>query len=66
LEGKPELGVKGLLPLFEEFMTLQKYNKEHVEQVRTYMNFLLARAKGEVPTGAKFIREFVLNHPAYK
>jgi glutamate--cysteine ligase catalytic subunit len=66
LEGKPELGVKGLLPLFEEFMALQKYNNEHVEQVRTFTNFLLARSKGEVPTGARFIRDFVLNHSAYK
>jgi glutamate--cysteine ligase catalytic subunit len=66
LEGKPEVGVKGIMPLFEEFMALQKYNKEHVEKVRSYTNFLLARSKGEVPTGAKFMRDFVLNHPAYK
>lgn len=26
----------------------------------------MARAKGEVPTGAKFIREYILNHPLYK
>ena len=31
-----------------------------------YLNFLLARAKGEKPTGARYIRDFVLNHPAYK
>jgi hypothetical protein len=26
----------------------------------------MARAKGEVPTGAKFIREYIINHPLYK
>lgn len=26
----------------------------------------MARAKGEVKTGARLIREFVLKHPAYK
>ena len=31
-----------------------------------FLSFLLERAKGEVKTGAKFIRDFVLNHPAYK
>ena len=30
------------------------------------MDFLLARAKGEVPTGAKFMREYILQHPLYK
>lgn len=30
------------------------------------MQFVLERAKGEVQTGAHYIREFVLNHPEYK
>lgn len=29
------------------------------------MNFLLARAKGEIPTGAKFIREVIANSEFY-
>ena len=29
------------------------------------MNFLLARAKGDIPTGAKFIREVIVNSEFY-
>ena len=31
----------------------------------TFLNFLSDRAKGVVPTGASFIRNFVVSHPAY-
>jgi len=31
-----------------------------------YLTFLLERAKGEIKTGARFIRDFVLNHKDYK
>ena len=47
-------------------MALKGWTASQVEQTRDYLNFLLARAKGELPTGAKFIREFVLKHPNYK
>ena len=30
------------------------------------MSFLLDRSKGKIKTGARFIREFVLNHQEYK
>lgn len=30
------------------------------------MQFVLERAKGEVQSGAHYIREFVLNHPKYE
>jgi glutamate--cysteine ligase catalytic subunit len=31
-----------------------------------YMDFLLNRAKGKLPTAASFIRQFVASHPEYK
>lgn len=31
-----------------------------------FLEFLLARARGEIKTGARFIRDFVLQHPDYK
>lgn len=65
LEGKPDIGYKGLYPLIEEYMDQQRFNKEEVAKVRTFMAFLMDRSKGLVPTGAKFIRNFVLNHPEY-
>jgi hypothetical protein len=30
------------------------------------LSFVMARADGDVPTGAHFIREYVTNHPFYK
>ena len=47
-------------------MEIQKYTSEHVDQIEVILEFLSARAKGEVPTGARFIREYVQGHPLYK
>ena len=30
------------------------------------MSMLLERAKGEIKTGARYMRDFILNHPAYE
>jgi glutamate--cysteine ligase catalytic subunit len=65
LVGKEEIGFKGIYPLIEEFMEEQAYPKDKVAQVRIFLAFLLERAKGEVKTGARFIRDFVLEHPEY-
>jgi hypothetical protein len=37
-----------------------------LNRVRSFFDFLLARAKDEVKTGAKLIRDFVLSYPYYK
>ena len=66
LMGKPEINYKGLYPLIDEFMLLKGYNKEEVGQIKTYLSFLSARAKGDVPTGASYMRDFVTHHPSYK
>lgn len=34
--------------------------------VDTYLEFIHKRAAGELKTGAQWMREFVMNHPAYK
>ena len=47
-------------------MTLKKWPEEQVQQTNTYLEFLSRRARGQIPTGAKFIRDFVLSHPSYK
>jgi glutamate--cysteine ligase catalytic subunit len=31
-----------------------------------YFDFLLARSKGDLPSAATFVRDFVKNHPSYK
>ena len=60
LMGKPERGFKGIFPLIRAFMDLKEYKQAHKDQIEQILDFLLARAKGEVPTGARFIREFVM------
>lgn len=66
LEGKESIKFKGVYPLIEEYMENKKYEKEVVEEVRSYLNFLLMRAKGQIKTGARIIRDFVMSHPDYK
>ena len=50
----------------EEFMALKGFDKGKVAEIRNYLAFLSDRAKGEVPTGAKFIRDLVTSHTGYK
>ncbi len=47
-------------------MTLKKWPEEQVKETNVYLQFLAKRARGLIPTGTKFIRDFVLNHPNYK
>lgn len=47
-------------------MVNKGFNKEDAGHINHYLSFLTDRAKGEVPTGARFIRDFVVNHPDYK
>jgi glutamate--cysteine ligase catalytic subunit len=42
------------------------YEKDVIDQINLSLNFLLRRAKGEIKTGARMIRDFVHSHPEYK
>jgi glutamate--cysteine ligase catalytic subunit len=66
LAGKPELNYVGIYPLIDEFMAIKNYSADQKMEVKMYLDFLLARAKGEVKTDAKFIRDFVMNHEKYE
>ena len=66
LAGKPEIKFKGIYPLIEEYMADRKYGQAVIEKIRVYLNFLIARAHGQIKTGARVIRDFVMSHPAYK
>ena len=46
LEGKPEIKFKGIYPLIEEYLADRKYDQKIIRQIRVYLRFLLARAKG--------------------
>lgn len=66
LEGKEEVGYIGLYPLIYKFIELQNYSEEQKKKLKTFLDYMLDKAKGEVPTGARFMREFVHKHPAYQ
>ncbi|OMJ78047.1 hypothetical protein SteCoe_22250 [Stentor coeruleus] len=36
------------------------------EKIIVYLNLICKRANGELPTGAKFLRNLIRNHPDYK
>eukprot|EP01022_Parablepharisma_sp_SALTPOND_P020409 TRINITY_DN371_c0_g1_i1.p2 TRINITY_DN371_c0_g1~~TRINITY_DN371_c0_g1_i1.p2 ORF type:complete len:665 (+),score=68.02 TRINITY_DN371_c0_g1_i1:8120-10114(+) len=56
-------GYIGIFPLISELLEKEEGD---TEKIKEYMEFLLGRAKGKYRTGAKYIRDFVRNHPEYK
>ena len=46
-------------------MELKGWSDDHKAQIMRFVNFLGKRSKGEIPTGARFIRNWVAEHPAY-
>jgi glutamate--cysteine ligase catalytic subunit len=57
LAGKDEF--PGLYSFIRKFMEIKGYSDKHKAQIEYILGFLLARAKGEIPTGAKFIRDYI-------
>jgi glutamate--cysteine ligase catalytic subunit len=55
----------GLYPLFEKYMELNDWTQMQRGKIRTYLAFLEKRASGEIPSGARMMRNFVQNHPDY-
>ena len=47
-------------------MKLKEWPEAKKKETMKYLNFLALRARGKLPTGAQFIRDFVLSHPDYK
>lgn len=66
LIGNEEIGNVGLMPLFEKYMDINEFSEEDTEYYCTMLDFLVKRARGEIKTGARFMRDLVLNHPEYK
>lgn len=59
LSGKEGTDFVGLFPIIKKFMEIKKFDKKSVDHVTHILDFLNARAKGDVPTGARFIRDLV-------
>ena len=65
LLGNEEIGNTGLFTILEDLMEHMKYPEESLNYCRAMMDFLAKRAKGEVKTGARFMRDFVHSHSSY-
>ena len=63
--GKEGTDFKGIYPVIQKFMEIKNYNQEQMDHINYLLEFLKARAKGKVPTGAKFIRDFISESPYY-
>lgn len=66
LEGNSEIGNTGLMELIRTYMKLNKFSENDMKFYETMLEFLCKRARGEIKTGARFMRDLVLNHPEYE
>jgi glutamate--cysteine ligase catalytic subunit len=63
--GKEGTDFQGLCPVMGKFMEVKEYDQEDKDHINYFFTFLKARAMGKVPTGAKFIRDFIHQCPCY-
>jgi glutamate--cysteine ligase catalytic subunit len=66
LEGNEDIGNVGLMPIIRRYMEEFNFSIEDLEFYNTMLEFLCKRARGEIKTGARFMRDIVLNHPLYE
>ena len=60
---------KGIMSAIDRYLTDTYKSKDDTlaESCKKYIiEYVVKRASGERPTPAKWMRDFVLNHPAYK
>jgi len=55
----------GLIPLVESYLNSVNIDIETRCELATYLGLIRKRARGELWTGARWIREFVRKHPLY-
>ena len=65
LEGKEDVGYKGVIPLLREYMEFKGYNTKAKEKIDRYLEILVLRGRGIYKTNARFLRDRVLDHPLY-
>jgi hypothetical protein len=67
LLGDSAVGIDvGLIDVFNFYMQDNVWSEKHIAETNVYLRFLAARAQGKLPTGARFLRDYILAHPAYK
>ena len=61
INGCPSYNYPGIIKLAKE-SSYEFFKSNHLDE---YLNFISRKAKGELWTDAKYVRNFVLNHPKY-
>ena len=56
----------GLLPLVQAYLEHIRCDPAIVTKVNKYLDLVARRARGEIPTTARWIRNFVTSHPDYQ
>ncbi|CAL1290589.1 unnamed protein product [Larinioides sclopetarius] len=56
----------GLVPLIQKFLTSMDIDVDTQCSIQQYLQLIKLRAKGELMTSARWIRDFVSKHPNYK
>lgn len=63
--GKDEyLGLLGYIDKY--LLEVVGCSRERYEMIQPYLELIRKRACGDLPTGARFMREFIRNHPDYR
>jgi len=57
---------RGLVPMIMAYLHLIGTDSQSLRKIESYMDFIVARASGELMTPAAWIRSFVRTHPDYK
>jgi glutamate--cysteine ligase catalytic subunit len=66
INGSADGSFPGLIPLVESYLNSVNVDVETRCSLARYLDLIRKRANGTLWTGAKWIREFVAQHPAYK
>eukprot|EP00930_Biecheleria_cincta_P020470 TRINITY_DN153_c0_g1_i4.p1 TRINITY_DN153_c0_g1~~TRINITY_DN153_c0_g1_i4.p1 ORF type:complete len:231 (-),score=52.29 TRINITY_DN153_c0_g1_i4:99-791(-) len=57
---------EGLVPLCKQYMCRNRCDHATRQTLERYMDFIVERATGNLPTDASWMRDFVMSHPTYK
>ncbi|GAB1193344.1 ADP-ribosylation factor GTPase-activating protein gcs1 [Aspergillus pseudonomiae] len=66
INGSADGSFPGLIPLVESYLNSVNVDVETRCFLATYLDLIRKRANGTLWTGARWIREYVASHPAYK
>jgi len=59
-------GFPGLIPLMQTYLNAMEVDADSQCTLQQYLSLISRRAKGELITTAKWLRDFVTSHPSYK